>query len=51
MPLRFDHAGPTFATFRSPDDGFHATGGLCTDQAVPLAGGLVMDPVIVCPEA
>jgi 3-phenylpropionate/trans-cinnamate dioxygenase ferredoxin component len=48
--VRWDHAGRTFAIFRSPDDAFFATDGLCTHERVHLAEGLVMDDVIECPK-
>ena len=48
--IRFDHAGQTFAIYRSPDDKFYATDGLCTHEKVHLADGLVMDNIIECPK-
>jgi 3-phenylpropionate/trans-cinnamate dioxygenase ferredoxin component len=48
--MRFDHGGRTFAIFRSPDDQFYATDGLCTHEKVHLADGLVMDEIIECPK-
>jgi 3-phenylpropionate/trans-cinnamate dioxygenase ferredoxin subunit len=48
--IRFDHAGETFAIYRSPDDAFFATAGLCTHEATCLADGLVMGDVIECPK-
>ena len=48
--IRFDHAGRTFAIYRSPDDRFFATDGLCTHEKVHLADGLVMDDIIECPK-
>lgn len=48
--IRFDHGGRTFAIYRSPDDTFHATDGLCTHEKIHLADGLVMDDVIECPK-
>ena len=48
--IRFDHAGKTYAVYRSPDDKFHATDGLCTHERVHLADGLVMDNIIECPK-
>ena len=47
---RFDHNERTFAIYRSPDDRFFATDGLCTHEAVHLADGLVMDYIIECPK-
>ncbi|AID34995.1 MULTISPECIES: MocE family 2Fe-2S type ferredoxin [Mesorhizobium] len=48
--IRFDHAGRTFAIYRSPDDDYFATDGLCTHEKVHLADGLVMDEIIECPK-
>jgi 3-phenylpropionate/trans-cinnamate dioxygenase ferredoxin component len=48
--IRFDHGGQTFAIFRSPDDRYFATDGLCTHEQVHLADGLVMGSIIECPK-
>ena len=48
--IRFDHAGKTYAIYRSPEDTFHATDGLCTHEKIHLADGLVMDDIIECPK-
>ena len=48
--IRFDHGGRTYAIYRSPDDAFFATDGLCTHEKVHLADGLVMDDIIECPK-
>lgn len=48
--IRFDHDGKTFAVYRSPDDRFFATDGLCTHEKIHLADGLVMDDIIECPK-
>ena len=48
--IRFDHGGRTFAVYRSPDDEYFATDGLCTHEQVHLSGGLVMDDIIECPK-
>lgn len=48
--IRFDHQGRSFAIYRSPDDAFYCTDGLCTHEQVHLADGLVMDHVIECPK-
>ena len=47
---RFDHEGRTFAIYRSGDDGYYATDGLCTHQQVHLADGFVMGNIIECPK-
>lgn len=48
--IRFDHNGLTYAIYRSNDDKFFATAGLCTHETVHLADGLVMDHIIECPK-
>ncbi|MDB5587890.1 MAG: Rieske (2Fe-2S) domain protein MocE subfamily, partial [Devosia sp.] len=48
--IRFDHAGRVFAIYRSPDDEYFATDGLCTHEHVSLADGLVIDEIIECPK-
>ncbi|MBB3316168.1 MULTISPECIES: MocE family 2Fe-2S type ferredoxin [Rhizobium] len=48
--IRFDHEGKTFAIYRSPDDSFYATDGMCSHEKVHLAEGLVMDNIIECPK-
>lgn len=48
--IRFDHGGRTFAIYRTADDKFFATDGLCTHAKVHLAGGFVMDHLIECPK-
>lgn len=47
--IRFDHAGNTYAIYRSPDDEYFCTDGYCTHEAIHLADGLVMDHIIECP--
>ena len=48
--IRFDHAGRTFAIYRSPEDTFFCTDGLCTHEHVHLEDGLVQDFEIECPK-
>lgn len=48
--VRFDHNDRTFAIYRSPDDRFYATDGLCSHEKIHLADGLVMDHIIECPK-
>ncbi len=48
--IRFDHGGRTFAIYRSPDDQFFATDGICTHERAVLADGLVLDDIIECPK-
>lgn len=47
--LRFDYGALTLAIYRSADDRFYATDGLCTHEQVHLADGLVMGGIIECP--
>ena len=47
--IKFDHGDRTFCIYRSPDDRYFATDGLCTHEQVHLADGLVMDDIIECP--
>jgi 3-phenylpropionate/trans-cinnamate dioxygenase ferredoxin subunit len=46
----FDHGGREFAIYRSPDDTFHATDGICTHEHAHLADGLVMGDIVECPK-
>lgn len=48
--IRFDHGGRTFAIYRSPDDEYYATDGICTHEHAILADGLVLDNIIECPK-
>ena len=48
--IRFDHGDRTFAIYRSPEDEYYCTDGLCTHEQVHLEDGLVMDYVIECPK-
>ena len=48
--IRFDHEGTSYAVYRSPDDEWFATAGLCTHEMVHLADGLVLDDTIECPK-
>ncbi len=48
--IRFDYASRTFAIYRTSDDQFYATDGLCTHEKVHLANGFVMDHIIECPK-
>jgi len=48
--IRFDYNGRTFAVYRTKDDKFYATDGLCTHAYVHLADGFVMDNIIECPK-
>ena len=48
--IRFDHAGRTFAIYRTNDDRYFATDGQCTHEKIHLADGLVMGNIIECPK-
>lgn len=48
--IRFDHGGRTFAIYRSPDNEFFCTDGLCSHEKVHLCDGLVMGHTIECPK-
>jgi len=48
--IRWDYGGRTFAVYRSADNKFYATDGLCTHEQVHLADGLVMGNIIECPK-
>ena len=46
--IRFDNNNKTYCVYRL-EDGFYATDGICTHEAVHLEEGLVMDGEIECP--
>ena len=48
--IRFDYGDRTFAIYRSPNDNYYCTDGLCTHEQVHLENGLVMDNIIECPK-
>jgi MocE subfamily Rieske [2Fe-2S] domain protein len=48
--LRFDYAEHTFAIYRTADDRYHATDGICTHGNTHLATGLVKGSLIECPK-
>ncbi len=48
IPVEID--GEPYAVYRSPDDEYSATDGLCTHEGVSLADGLVMGNIIECPK-
>jgi 3-phenylpropionate/trans-cinnamate dioxygenase ferredoxin component len=45
-----EHGGRRYAIYRSPDDRYYATDGLCTHEHVQLADGMVMGHIIECPK-
>lgn len=47
---RFLHGGKILAVYRSPDDEFFCTDGVCTHEHVDLTDGLVMDDTVECPK-
>jgi 3-phenylpropionate/trans-cinnamate dioxygenase ferredoxin component len=48
--IRFDRGGQTFAIYRTDDDRYYATDGLCTHEESHLSDGLVMGTIIECPK-
>jgi len=48
--VRFDHNGQTFAIYRTKDDEFYATDGICTHGNAHLADGFVTGRLIECPK-
>ncbi len=48
--IPFEHGGRDYAIYRSPDDTFHATDGICTHEHAHLADGLVMGGLVECPK-
>jgi len=48
--IRFDHGGKVYAIYRSPDDEYYATDGICTHEHAFLSDGLVLDEIIECPK-
>lgn len=48
--IRFDHDGRRFIIYRSPDDAFFCTDGICTHEHIGLEGGMVVDYEIECPK-
>jgi 3-phenylpropionate/trans-cinnamate dioxygenase ferredoxin component len=46
----FEHDAKKYAVYRSPENEFFATDGLCTHEKVSLADGLVMGHIIECPK-
>lgn len=48
--IRFDHGGHVYAIYRSPDDEYYATDGICTHEHAYLSDGLVLDNIIECPK-
>ena len=48
--IRFDHGGRTFALYRSHNNEYFCTDGLCTHEQVHLEDGLVQGYEIECPK-
>ncbi len=48
--IRYDHGTRTFAIYRTEDDDYFCTDGLCTHEKIHLADGLLMGTVIECPK-
>jgi 3-phenylpropionate/trans-cinnamate dioxygenase ferredoxin component len=45
----FEYDGKQYALYRTTDDRYFATDGLCTHESVELADGFVQDTIIECP--
>jgi len=45
----FEHGGHSYALYRTDNDKYYATDGLCTHESVELADGFVMGTTIECP--
>ena len=45
----FDHHGKSYALYRTADDRYFATDGLCTHEDAELADGFVQGTIIECP--
>ena len=45
----FEHQGRRYALYRTADDRYFATDGLCTHEQVELADGFVSGAIIECP--
>lgn len=48
--IRYDYGGRTFAIYRSPDDKYFATDGICSHEHAYLSDGLVLGNIIECPK-
>jgi len=48
--IRFDHDGHGYAIYRTADDRYFATDGLCTHEQALLTDGLVAGCIIECPK-
>ena len=46
----FDHGGRHYAIYRTEDDRYFATDGLCTHEQIHLADGFVKGTIIECPK-
>jgi len=46
--IRWDHGGQTYALYRTLDDTYFCTDGLCTHEQVHLADGLLQGHLIEC---
>lgn len=48
--ITFKHDGGYYALYRTEDDQYFVTDGLCTHERIPLANGLVLGTIIECPK-
>jgi 3-phenylpropionate/trans-cinnamate dioxygenase ferredoxin subunit len=45
----FEHEGKSYALYRTADDRYYATDGICTHEFAELADGYVEGTIIECP--
>jgi len=48
--IPFEYKGRELAIFRSPENEYFATDGICTHERAHLADGLVLDDLVECPK-
>ena len=48
--IRYDHDGKTYAIYRTSDDQYYATEGMCTHGNVHLSDGMIIGDQIECPK-
>lgn len=47
--IRWDHAGKSFAIYRTEEDTYHATDNICTHELAYLSDGFLEGTTIECP--
>ena len=48
--IRYDHDGKTYAIYRTNEDDYYATEGMCTHGNIHLSDGLIIGKQIECPK-